>query len=63
MEKQYKIMNHLPYRDIVSQPLFFLSLTALVVGSQLFLAGFLAEMIALNNRGRTDYVIDQRSGC
>jgi glycosyltransferase involved in cell wall biosynthesis len=45
-------------RDVVDQPLFFLSLTAIVIGVQLFLAGFLGEMVARNEPHRNEYHID-----
>jgi len=49
-------------RSVVDQPLFFLALVALLVGVQLFLAGFLAEMISLNSRNRQDYLIAKVKG-
>ncbi len=49
-------------RSVVDQPLFFLALVALLVGVQLFLAGFLAEMISLNSRNRQDYLIAKEKG-
>lgn len=51
-----------PDRDVVDQPLFYLSLVALVIGVQLFLAGFLGEMVALNNPKRDDYVVKEEIG-
>lgn len=50
-----------PPRDVVDQPLFFLALTAAVIGTQLFLAGFLAEMISLASPNRNDYGIAEYS--
>ncbi|MEN7548407.1 glycosyltransferase family 2 protein [Rapidithrix thailandica] len=63
-EKLYYIhvLNQLPRRDIVEQPLFFLALVALIVGAQLFLAGFMAEMTSLNHPNRNDYHIEDRCG-
>jgi glycosyltransferase involved in cell wall biosynthesis len=58
-DKLYNQYNDLPVRDVVDQPLFFLALVALVVGVQLFLAGFLAEMIIQNSPNKTDYVISE----
>ncbi len=55
--KLYKQFNNLPVRDVVDQPLFFLALVALIVGMQLFLTGFLAEMIILNNPSKDDYIV------
>jgi glycosyltransferase involved in cell wall biosynthesis len=49
-------------RDVVDQPLFYLALLAMVVGVQLFLAGFLAEMIARNSHDRNRYVVHERIG-
>lgn len=54
----YVIKGAAEYRDVTEQPLFFLALVALIVGVQLFLAGFLGEMIFLNSRDRADYLIE-----
>ncbi len=59
--KLYNQYNNLPLRDVVDQPLFFLALVALVVGAQLFLAGFLAEMLAQSNQKKGDYLISDRT--
>lgn len=61
-EKLYKIERNMPVRDIVAQPLFFLALVAVIVGTQLFLAGFLAEMIIQVNPKKTDYLIAETLG-
>jgi glycosyltransferase involved in cell wall biosynthesis len=61
-EKLYRQFNHLPRRDVVDQPLFFLALVALIVGMQLFLAGFLAEMITQSNIKKGDYLISEEVG-
>ena len=59
-DKLYKQYNGMVVRDVVDQPLFFLALVALIVGMQLFLAGFLAEMIFQNNPKKHDYSISER---
>lgn len=61
-EKIYNIYNHLPARDVTDQPLFFLALVALVVGVQLFLTGFLAEMMAMRSQSTKEYIIRNRIG-
>ncbi|MDH5398589.1 MAG: glycosyltransferase family 2 protein, partial [Cyclobacteriaceae bacterium] len=43
-------------REIIEQPAFFLALVVLVIGVQLFLAGFLAEMIAIKSHSREEYL-------
>ncbi len=55
-EKLSNLRNHLKVRDVVDQPLFFLALVAIIVGVQLFLAGFLGEIMANQNK-KEEYVI------
>ena len=55
-------LNKLPPRDVVDQPLFFLALVALVVGVQLFLAGFISELITLGTSRTKDYVVKDKIG-
>ncbi|MGV3640116.1 MAG: glycosyltransferase family 2 protein [Adhaeribacter sp.] len=58
----FSFIQHQRIRDVVDQPLFFLALVALVIGVQLFLAGFLAEMISLSGSRRNEYLIRDRIG-
>lgn len=60
-EKLYLQYHHLPVRDVVDQPLFFLALSSLIIGMQLFLAGFLAEMIIQTNFKKEEYLISKRT--
>lgn len=55
--KLYEIQFGLPARDVVDQPLFFLSLSAVVIGVQLFLAGFIGEMMIQSAPRKDDYLI------
>jgi glycosyltransferase involved in cell wall biosynthesis len=59
-DKLYKQYNQLPARDVVDQPLFFLALVAVIVGAQLFLAGFLGEMIIQSSPNKSDYLIEEK---
>lgn len=61
-DKLYNLYYHLPARDVVDQPLFFLALVALIIGTQLFLAGFLAEMIIQINPKKNDYLVVETLG-
>ncbi|WP_420388035.1 glycosyltransferase family 2 protein [Roseivirga sp.] len=56
------ILKSSEYRDVVEQPLFFLALTAIIIGVQLFLAGFIGEMMVMNNSRKNDYIIEQTVG-
>lgn len=61
-QKLYYIYHSMEARDVTNQPLFFLALVALIVGVQLFLAGFLAELITLNSGKKSDYLIEEKIG-
>jgi len=56
------MLNQPPPRDVVEQPLFFLALVALIVGVQLFLAGFISELITLGTSQTRDYVVRDKVG-
>ena len=47
---------------ITNRPGFYMALTALIVGMQLFLAGFIGELISRNSPGRNSYLIEKKTG-
>lgn len=49
-------------KDISGRPLFFVGLISIVIGTQLFLAGFLGELIARNSNDRNSYNIADKIG-
>lgn len=58
--KLFHIARHIPYkREITEQPLFYLALVAIILGSQLFLTGFLAELVGRNSSERNRYLIEK----
>jgi len=57
--KLYCIMNDEPATNIAEMSGFYIALTAMIIGVQLFLAGFIAEMISRNNYDRNNYQIEQ----
>ena len=59
-EKIYSIYKQLTVREVTEQPLFYLALVATIIGVQLFLAGFLAELISRNSSDRNFYQIDKK---
>jgi glycosyltransferase involved in cell wall biosynthesis len=61
-QKLYNIHHGIKAILITSSPYFYLSLATMIIGTQLFLAGFLAEMIARNNPHRNVYLIEERAG-
>lgn len=60
-QKLYNLYNHLPAREVTDQPLFFLALVALIVGVQLFLTGFIAEMMTMNSDKKNDYIVEVKT--
>ena len=59
IEKVINIYKHAHVRDVTDQPLFYLALISMVIGTQLFLAGFLGELIARNSPNRNTYLIEK----
>lgn len=57
--KLYKQAHGLPIRAVTDQPLFFVAILAVVLGVQLFLAGFLGELINRRSPDRNSYMIDK----
>ena len=49
----------IPAKNIAEMSAFYIALAAMVIGTQLFLAGFLGEMISRNNPSRNDYRIKE----
>jgi glycosyltransferase involved in cell wall biosynthesis len=47
---------------LTNRPGFYLALTTIVIGMQLFLAGFLGELISRNSPGRNTYLIEKKTG-
>lgn len=56
-EKLIQQANGLAFRPVTEQPLFYLALLAVILGFQLFLAGFICEMISRNSQERNHYNI------
>lgn len=49
-------------REITEQPIFYLALVAVVIGVQLFVTGFLAEMLATQSLSKRDYLVIEKIG-
>ena len=57
--KLWKQAHALPLRPVTEQPLFYLAILAVILGVQLFLAGFLGELITRGSSDRNKYLIDK----
>ena len=60
--KLYKLYHHLPLRDVTAQPLFYIALVAIIIGVQLFLAGFIAEMFVTTTQKNEQYLVIETTG-
>lgn len=58
-EKLWKQFHDLPLRAVTDQPLFYLAILAVILGVQLFLAGFLGELVNRGSSERNKYLIDK----
>ena len=58
-EKLIQQAHGLVYRPVTDQPLFYLGLVAVLLGFQLFLAGFICEMVSRNSQERNHYNIKE----
>jgi hypothetical protein len=59
-EKIISIYNRQPYRNVTDNPLFYLALVAIIIGSQLFLAGFLGELFVKQGVSKDDYFVSEK---
>ena len=57
--KLYAMYSGQPYILVTDSPYFYLALTTMILGTQLFLAGFLGELIARNAPERNNYQIEK----
>jgi glycosyltransferase involved in cell wall biosynthesis len=51
-----------PNFGLTNKPHFYIALVTMIIGSQLFLTGFVAELISRNSSGRNNYLIEQKLG-
>ncbi|MBR5853212.1 MAG: glycosyltransferase family 2 protein [Alistipes sp.] len=60
IDKLYSQFNGLMWRAVADQPMFYIALLAIILGVQLFLAGFLGEMINRRSVDRNTYLIEKK---
>lgn len=62
IDKLYCLAHQIPQRLVTDSPYFYISLTMMTLGTQLFLAGFIGDLISRNAPGRNDYLIEEELG-
>jgi glycosyltransferase involved in cell wall biosynthesis len=55
-------LNNMSTFTLTNKPSFYIALTSVIVGSQLFLTGFVAELISRNSTARNSYLIEEKLG-
>ena len=58
-DKLWCLYNHIPQRLVTDSPYFYIALTMMILGTQLFLTGFLGDLISRSSNQRNDYQIEE----
>jgi len=58
--KLYSLSHGILIERVTQSPYFYLALTSMILGTQLFLAGFLGELISRSSAERNLYLVDKR---
>ena len=58
-DKLYCLANGIPQRLVTDSPYFYISLTMMMIGTQLFLAGFIGDLVSRSSNTRNDYQIEE----
>lgn len=59
--KLYRLSNNLPYTLVTNNPWFYIALTTMIIGTMLFLAGFLGELILRNRPNQENYKVSEKT--
>lgn len=59
IRKLYYVSNQIKAPLVTESPYFYIALVSMIIGTQLFLAGFLGELISRNSADRNNYQIDK----
>lgn len=58
-DKLYALANGIPQRLVTDSPYFFIALTMMIIGTQLFLVGFVGDLVSRNSHDRNNYQIEE----
>ena len=61
--KLIALAHGVPQRLVTDSPYFYISLTMMIIGTQLFLAGFVGDLISRSSSTRNDYQIEEAIRC
>lgn len=63
IDKLCALANGVQQRLVTDSPYFYISLTMMMIGTQLFLAGFIGDLISRNSTNRNEYQIEEEIRC
>lgn len=63
VDKLYCLAHGIAQRLVTDSPFFYISLTMMIIGTQLFLAGFVGDLVSRSSAGRNDYQIEETIRC
>ena len=58
-DKLWCLANGIPQRLVTDSPYFYIALTMMIIGTQMFLTGFVADLVSRSSSNRNDYQIEQ----
>jgi uncharacterized membrane protein YidH (DUF202 family) len=59
VEKLIAVAHHVHAKLVTQSPYFYIALTAMIIGTQLFMAGFLGELVSRSSADRNEYHLEQ----
>lgn len=63
VDKLWCLSQNIPQRLITDSPFFYIALTMMMIGTQLFLAGFIGDLVSRSSQNRNDYQIEEELRC
>ena len=58
-DKLYALTQGIPQRLVTDSPYFYIALTMMIIGTQLFLTGFVGDLVSRSSHDRNDYKIEE----
>ena len=63
VDKLWALAQGIPQRLVTDSPWFYIALTMMMIGTQLFLAGFIGDLVSRSSQTRNDYQIEEEIRC
>ena len=63
VDKLWALSQGIPQRLVTDSPWFYIALTMMTIGTQLFLAGFIGDLLSRSSQNRNDYQIEEEIRC